>query len=91
MLFSVILYIMNIRKEHLNIDDSSEGAEVIMDACMGAISEILMLPAIDEDLLTKEDADVLTIVGGVLKTIAKKAQAYEDIFEKGVLPRNSQN
>tara|TARA_R110000765_G_scaffold340722_1_gene430788 strand:- start:511 stop:759 length:249 start_codon:yes stop_codon:yes gene_type:complete len=82
---------MRIEKDHLNIDDSSEGAEVIMDACMGAISEILMLPAMDDNLLTEEDANVLTLVGEVLKTIAKKAQAYEDVYEKGILPQNSQN
>ena len=86
----VILYIMNIRKEHLNIDDGI-GAEQAMEACMGAISEILMTPALDQDKLNKEEATVLALVGGVLKTISQKAQAYEDVYEKGVLPKNSQN
>ena len=86
----VILYIMNIRKEHLNIDDGI-GAEQAMESCMEAISEILMMPALDEDAITTTDAKVLAVVGGVLKTIATKAQAYEDVYEKGVLPQNSQN
>lgn len=81
---------MRIEKDHLNIDDGI-GAEQAMDACMGTISEILMFPAMDEDRLNSEEANALTIVGGVLRTIAMKAQAYEDVYEKGILPQNSQN
>jgi hypothetical protein len=72
----------------LNIDDNV-GAEKAMEACMGAISDILLFP--NEGLLTEEEASVIAVVGGVLKTIAKKAQAYEDVYEKGILPENSQN
>ena len=81
---------MRIEKDNLNIDDNI-GAEVAMDACMGAISEILMNPAIEEDRLNAQEATILALVGGVLKTIAKKAKAYEDVYEKGVLPENSRN
>lgn len=78
-----------LNEDHLNIDDASVGAENAMEACMGVISDILLFP--NEDLLTEEEAGVIAVVGGVLKTIAKKAQAYEDIYERGVLPENSQN
>jgi len=81
---------MKIEKDHLNIDDGI-GAEEAMDACMGAISDILLFPALDEERLNSDESEVLAIIGGALKTIAKKAQAYEDIYEKGVLPQNSQN
>ena len=79
---------MRIEKDHLNIDDNV-GAKVAMEACMGVISDILLFP--NEDLLTEEEASVIAIVGTTLKTIAQKAQAYEDVYEKGVLPQNSQN
>jgi hypothetical protein len=75
-------------EDHLNIDDNI-GAEKAMEACMGTISDILLFP--NEDLLTEEEASIIAVVGGVLKTIAKKAQAYEDVYEKGILPENSQN
>lgn len=81
---------MRIEKEHLNIDDGI-GSEQAMDACMETISEILMLPAIDEERLNPEETNALAIIGGVLRTIAMKAQAYEDVYEKGILPQNSQN
>ena len=77
-----------IDEDHLNIDDNI-GAEKAMASCMGAISDILLFP--NEDLLTEEEARIIALIGGVLKTIAKKAQAYEDVYEKGVLPENSQN
>jgi hypothetical protein len=75
-------------EDHLNIDDNI-GAEKAMEACMGTISDILLFP--NEDLLTEEEASIIAVVGGVLKTIAKKAKAYEDVYEKGILPENSQN
>ena len=87
---SVILICMRIEKDHLNIDDNV-GAEQAMEACMEAISEILMLPALGEDKISEGEATILALVGGVLKTISKKAQAYEDVYEKGVAPKNSQN
>ena len=87
---SVILICMRIEKDHLNIDDNV-GAEQAMEACMEAISEILMLPALDEDKISEGEATILALVGGVLKTISKKAQAYEDVYEKGISPQNSQN
>ena len=79
---------MRIEKDHLNIDDNV-GAEKAMEACMGVIADLLIFP--NEELLTEEEASVIALVGGVLKTISKKAQAYEDVYEKGILPKNSQN
>ena len=77
-----------LNEDHLNIDDNV-GAEKAMEACMGTISDILLFP--NEGLLTEEEASIIAVVGGVLKTIAMKAQAYEDVYEKGILPENSQN
>jgi uncharacterized protein YaiE (UPF0345 family) len=79
---------MRIEKDNLNIDDGI-GAKQAMEACMGAIGEILLYPA--EDTLSQAEADALAVVGGALKTIAMKAQAYEDVYERGLLPQNSQN
>ncbi len=79
---------MRIEKDYLNIDDNV-GAEKAMEACMGAIADLLIFP--NEELLTEDEASIIALVGGVLKTISKKAQAYEDVYEKGILPENSQN
>jgi hypothetical protein len=79
---------MRIEKDYLNVDDNVGSAQA-MEACMEAISEILIFPA--EGKLDEEETNVLAVVGGVLKTIAIKAQSYEDVYEKGILPKNSQN
>ena len=84
------MYRIDDENEHLNIDDNI-GAEVAMDACMGAIHELLLDPMIAKDELSAEDGVLFAIVGQTLKTIALKAQAYEDVYEKGILPKNSQN
>ena len=79
---------MRIEKDHLNIDDNV-GAEKAMESCMELIADLLIFP--NEELLTEDEASIIALVGGVLKTISKKAQAYEDVYEKGILPQNSQN
>jgi hypothetical protein len=84
------MYRIDDENEHLNIDDNI-GAEVAMDACMGAIHELLLDPMIAKDELSAEDGVLFAVIGQTLKTIALKAQAYEDVYEKGILPKNSQN
>jgi hypothetical protein len=79
-----------LNEDHLNIDDNV-GAENAMEACMAQISDILLSPRLEDETLSEEEAHVMTLIGGVLHTIAKKAQAYEDVYEKGILPENSQN
>ena len=82
------MYRIDDENGHLNIDDNVGSAQA-MEACMEAISEILIFPA--EGKLDEEETTALALVGGVLKTIGMKAQAYEDVYEKGILPKNSQN
>ena len=84
------MYRIDDENEHLNNDDNI-GAEVAMDACMGAIHELLLDPMIAKDELSAEDGVLFAVIGQTLKTIALKAQAYEDVYEKGILPKNSQN
>jgi hypothetical protein len=84
------MYRIDDENEHLNIDDNL-GAEVAMDACMGAIHDLLLDPMMAKDELSEEDGVLFAVIGQTLKTIALKAQAYEDVYEKGILPKNSQN
>jgi hypothetical protein len=84
------MYRIDDENEHLNIDDNL-GAEDTMSACMGAIHDLLIDPMIAKDELSEEDGVLFAVIGQALKTIAMKAQAYEDVYEKGILPKNSQN
>jgi hypothetical protein len=81
--------INNREEDHITIDDS--GAKLTMEACMGAIADILIYPKMEEEMLSTNDSQVLELVGSALKTIAMKAQAYEDVFENGTLPENYRN
>lgn len=87
---SVILIDMRIEKDDLHIDDNV-GSKKAMEASMLAIREILIEPAIEEDRLSENEEMLMGTIGLALKMIALKAQAYEDIYEKGILPKNSQN
>ena len=74
----------------LHIDDVCD-AEAIVETSMNALYELVIEPM--QDKLTAEDAQAIGLIGMTLKIVAKKAKAYEEVFEKGQsnLPENYQN
>lgn len=80
---------INNREEDIIIDDT--GAEQVMETCMASIHDILLEPAIKSNQLTEEDFELFSAIGNALKIVSLKAQAYEDVFENGTLPKNYQN
>ena len=70
---------------HELIDDVGD-AEVIMDHVMGFLWEVIIAP--NEEHLDEDEQTMLSAVGLALKLIAKKAKAYEDMYEKG---QNNEN
>ena len=78
----------NEEDNHELIDDVQD-AELIMDHSMGFLWDVIIEP--NEEQLDKDELSMLGIVGVALKLIAKKAKAYEDMYEKGQNNSNSQN
>ena len=78
----------NEEDNHELIDDVQD-AEVVMDHAMGFLWEIIIEP--NEDQLGEDEQTMLGVVGMALKIIAKKAKAYEDMYEKGENNENSLN
>jgi len=70
---------MNINSEYNEDSDSLNNAVEAMDACMSAISDILIKPAMARDEIDLEQAQMLGTVAEALQTIAKKAYAFEKI------------
>ena len=81
---------MRIEKDFEENENAPSSVEA-MEASMDMIMRLAIEPAMDNDLVDENGAKILGLIGGVLKTISKKAQAYEDVYEKGILPQNSQN
>ena len=86
----VILICMRIEKDFEKNENAPNAVEA-MEASMEVLMRLAIEPAMDNDLVDEEGAKVLGLVGGVLKTIAEKAEAYEKVFENGGLNENSQN
>ena len=54
---------------------------------MNFIDERLVEPLILNDLMNAEQAEELSVVGGAIRILAEKAQAYDNLFDKdGQLP-----
>lgn len=71
---------MNINPEHqpeLNLD-----AETAMEMCMDALFDMVITPAIKNDLINDEEEIMLGAIGLALKAIAEKARAYEELQGK---------
>tara|TARA_B100000405_G_scaffold121205_1_gene84870 strand:- start:3559 stop:3801 length:243 start_codon:yes stop_codon:yes gene_type:complete len=71
---------MNINPEHqpeLNLN-----AETAMEMCMDALFDMVINPAIKNDLINDEDEIMLGAIGLALKAIAEKARAYEELQGK---------
>ena len=73
------MYLKN--PNHVQIQDisCSEAGEAVM----GFIEEKLIEPLIVNDLMTLEDIKDLAPLGGAIKILATKAQAYENLFDNG--------
>ena len=78
----------NEEDNHELIDDIQD-AELIMEHAMGFLWDVIIEP--NEEQLDKDELSMLGIVGVALKLIAKKAKAYEDMYEKGQNNSNSLN
>ena len=86
----VIIIGMRIEKEFEENENAPSAVEA-MEASMEMIMRFAIEPAMENDLVDEEGQKVLGLVAGVLKTIASKAEAYEQVFENGGLNENSRN
>ena len=78
----------NEEDNHELIDDIQD-AEVVMEHSMGFLWDVIIEPNTDQ--LDEDEQTMLGVVGMALKVIAKKAKAYEDMYEKGQNNSNSLN
>ena len=78
----------NEEDNHELIDDIQD-AELIMEHSMGFLWDVIIEP--NEEQLDTDEIAMLGIVGVALRLIAKKAKAYEDMYEKGQNNSNSLN
>jgi hypothetical protein len=70
---------------HLQVQDIS--CSTIGDHVMDFIDERLVEPLILNNLMNAEEVEELSVVGGAIKILAEKAQAYDNLFDKdGQLP-----
>ena len=61
-----------------------------MGACMEQISEILIEPMMDMDMIDEEQQMTLGLIANAFMIITRKAQAYEDM-QQGDLPQEFRN
>tara|TARA_B100001173_G_scaffold257756_1_gene230245 strand:- start:45 stop:296 length:252 start_codon:yes stop_codon:yes gene_type:complete len=80
---------INFEEENNELVDDVQDAELIMDHSMGFLWDVIIEP--NQNELDEDELAMLGIVGTALKLIAKKAKAYEDMYEKGQNNSNSQN
>ena len=70
---------MNINSEYDK--DGVRNSEEAMEACMSVISNILIEPAMANDLLDGEQAEMLGIIADAFSIIAGKARCYEKMLD----------
>ena len=80
---------INFEEDNHELVDDVQDAEVVMEASMGFLWDVIIEPS--EKELNKEEQVMLGAVGMALKLIAKKAKAYELMFERGESNENSLN
>ncbi len=80
---------LNFEEDNHELIDDVQDAELIMDHSMGFLWDVIIEPRQNE--LNEDELTMLGIVGTALKLIAKKAKAYEDMYEKGQNNENSLN
>ena len=80
---------LNFEEDNDEVIDDVQNAELIMEHSMGFLWDVIIKP--NEKQLDTDELAMLGIVGTALRLIAKKAKAYEDMYEKGQNNSNSQN
>ena len=80
---------LNFEEDNHELIDDIQDAELIMEHAMGFLWEVIIEP--NEEQLDEDEHTMLGVVGMALKVIAKKAKAYEDMYEKGENNENSLN
>ena len=80
---------LNFEEDNHELIDDIQDAELVMEHAMGFLWDVIIEP--NEEQLDKDELSMLGIVGVALKLIAKKAKAYEDMYEKGQNNSNSLN
>ena len=80
---------LNFEEDNNELVDDVQDAEVVMEASMGFLWDVIIEPS--EKELDEEELVMLGAVGMALKLIAKKAKAYELMFERGESNENSLN
>jgi hypothetical protein len=84
----VIIILMKIEKEFE--ENHNINASEAMEACMGQISEILIEPMMEMEMINKEQQMTLGLIAEAFYIITRKAQAYEKMQE-GNLPQEFRN
>ena len=80
---------LNFKEDNRELVDDVQDAELIMEHSMGFLWDVIIEP--NEEQLETDELAMLGIVGTALRLIAKKAKAYEDMYEKGQNNENSLN
>ena len=80
---------LNFEEDNHELIDDIQDAELIMELAMGFLWVVIIEP--NEEQLDEDERTMLGVVGMALKVIAKKAKAYEDMYEKGENNENSLN
>jgi len=80
---------LNFEEDNHELVDDVQDSELIMEHSMGFLWDVIIKP--NEKQLDTDELAMLGIVGTALRLIAKKAKAYEDMYEKGQNNSNSQN
>ena len=80
---------LNFEEDNHELIDDVGNAEVVMEHSMGFLWDVIIEP--NEHQLDEDEQTMLGVVGMALKVIAKKAKAYEDMYEKGENNENSLN
>ena len=80
---------LNFEEDNNELVDDVQDAEVVMEASMEFLWDVIIEPS--EKELNEEEQVMLGAVGMALKLIAKKAKAYELMFERGESNENSLN
>lgn len=80
---------LNFEEDNRELVDDVQDAELVMEHSMGFLWDVIIEP--NQNELDEDELVMLGIVGKALQIIAKKAKAYEDMYEKGQNNSNSQN
>ena len=80
---------LNFEEDNHELIGDVADAELVMEHAMGFLWEVIIEP--NEEHLDEDEQTMLGVVGHALKLIAKKAKAYEDMYEKGENNENSLN